>query len=216
MQISTLVEAAAELTALTGSPWSVSKLLDYCSKKRVALLCAKISIQEEDVESVTRQQPTESLWQNATGFSTYAPLKPEAVWLLRQDGSAKIKHPADGPRSWPVREILVTLEQVWVKADALQKIYASWRGEIRLQAEAQALTASAAPVVTENASDGVELVTGKRWTPEKLAELKSYREKHGTKKAAEFFGISEQFIRKKLPSEKPQPKGYSAFTYCMK
>jgi hypothetical protein len=137
MQISTLIEATAELTALTGSPWSASKVLDYCSQKLITL-CAKISIQEADVESVTRKQPTESLWQSATGFSTYAPLKPEAIWLLRQDGCVKIKHPADGPRSWPVREITVTLEQVWIKADALHKIYASWEKETRLQAKAQA------------------------------------------------------------------------------
>lgn len=74
----------------------------------------------------------------------------------------------------------------------------------------------APPVVTAGASDGVEPVTGKRWTPEKLAELKSYREKHGTKKAAEHFCISASLIRQKLPSEKPQPKGYSAFTYRTK
>ena len=74
----------------------------------------------------------------------------------------------------------------------------------------------AAPVVAVDESDCVEPVTGKRWTPEKLAELKSYREKHSTKKAAEFFGISGQLIRKMLPSEKPQPKGYSAFTHRMK
>ena len=80
----------------------------------------------------------------------------------------------------------------------------------------QTTTPSPAPVATESASGGGEPVTGKRWTPEKLAELKSYREKHGTKKAAEFFRISEQLIRQKLPSEKPQPKGYSAFTHRMK
>jgi hypothetical protein len=74
----------------------------------------------------------------------------------------------------------------------------------------------AAPVVAVGASDSVEPVTGKRWTPENLADLKSYRDKHGTKKAAEFFRISEQRIRQKLPSEKPQPKGYSAFTHRMK
>ena len=73
--------------------------------------------------------------------------------------------------------------------------------------------ATPAPVVAVGASGGVESVIGKRWTPEKLAELKSYREKHGTKKAAKFFCISEQLVRQKLPSEKPQPKGYSAFTH---
>lgn len=74
----------------------------------------------------------------------------------------------------------------------------------------------AAPVAAVSASGGVESAAGKRWTPEKLAELKSYRDKHGTKKAAEYFAISEQLIRRKLPSEKPQPKGYSAFTHRIK
>ena len=82
--------------------------------------------------------------------------------------------------------------------------------------EFQAMTPSPAPVIPAGASDGVEPVNGKRWTPEKTAELKSYREKYGTKKAAEFFGISTQLIRKMLPSEKPQSKGYSAFTYRKK
>ena len=57
---------------------------------------------------------------------------------------------------------------------------------------------------------------GKKWTPEKLAELKSYRDGHGTQKAAEYFGVSEQLIRRKLPSKKLQPKGYSAFVHRMK
>lgn len=83
----------------------------------------------------------------------------------------------------------------------------------------QAITPSPAPepqtlpLVAASAPGGMESATGKKWTPEKLAELKSYREKHGTKKAAEHFGISEQRIRGLLPSEKPQPKGYSAFTH---
>ena len=80
----------------------------------------------------------------------------------------------------------------------------------------QPTTPGPAPVVAESASGGVEPVAGKRWTSEKLAELKSYREKHGTKKTAEFFGISEQRIRQMLPSKKPQPKGYSAFTHRTK
>ena len=83
-------------------------------------------------------------------------------------------------------------------------------------AEALATIPSPALLMGVGASGGVEPVKGKRWTPEKTAELKSYREKYGTKKAAEFFGISAQRIRKILPSEKPQSKGYSAFTYRKK
>lgn len=44
--------------------------------------------------------------------------------------------------------------------------------------------------------------TQKRWTDEGKQELADYREKHGTKKAAEYFGISAQRIRQLLPGEK--------------
>lgn len=82
--------------------------------------------------------------------------------------------------------------------------------------EPQPTTPSRAPVETASASDGAEPATGKKWTSEKLNELKSYRDKHGTKKAAEYFNISQQLIRRKLPSEKPQPKGHSVFTHRIK
>ena len=105
------------------------------------------------------------------------------------------------------------LDAMRVPGDGGQTFSSRW-----LPSESQQQTPEppAPPVVAAGASGGVEPVTGKRWTPEKIAELKSYREKHGTKKAAEFFGISAQLIRKMLPSEKPQPKGYSAFTYRTK
>lgn len=54
---------------------------------------------------------------------------------------------------------------------------------------------------------------GKEWTPGRLAELKTYREQHGTKAAAEKYGISTARIRTLLPSGKPRPQGYSAFTH---
>jgi hypothetical protein len=41
--------------------------------------------------------------------------------------------------------------------------------------------------------------TAKRWTDEKLEELKAYRSKHGTKKTAEYFGISDGLVRQKDP-----------------
>jgi hypothetical protein len=43
----------------------------------------------------------------------------------------------------------------------------------------------------------------KKWTPEKLAELRAFRDEHGTKAAAKKFGISEARIRQLLPNEKP-------------
>jgi hypothetical protein len=53
----------------------------------------------------------------------------------------------------------------------------------------------------------------KKWTPEKLAELKAYREAHTMPETVEKFGITEQRIRKLLPTGKPQKKPYSAFTH---
>ncbi len=79
---------------------------------------------------------------------------------------------------------------------------------------AQPQAAAPAPVVADSASNAAG--NGKVWTPEKLAEVQAYREKYGTKKAAEHFKVSASLIRQKLPSKKPQPKGYSAFTHRIK
>ena len=66
------------------------------------------------------------------------------------------------------------------------------------------------------AADSASTVPGKVRTPEKLAEMKAYREKHGTKKAAAHYQVSEARIRKLLPGDKPNSKGYSAFTHHTK
>lgn len=79
---------------------------------------------------------------------------------------------------------------------------------------AQPQAAAPAPVVADSASNAAG--NGKVWTPEKLAEVQAYREKYGTKKAAEHFKVSASLIRQKLPRKKPQPKGYSAFTHRIK
>jgi hypothetical protein len=42
----------------------------------------------------------------------------------------------------------------------------------------------------------------KKWTPEKLDDLRAYRDKQGTKAAARQFGISEARVRQLLPTEK--------------
>ncbi len=52
---------------------------------------------------------------------------------------------------------------------------------------------------------------GEPWTPEALAELKAYRDVHGTKQAASHFHISESRVRVLLPGEKPKFKGYSVY-----
>jgi hypothetical protein len=58
--------------------------------------------------------------------------------------------------------------------------------------------------------------SSKRWTSEFLEEVRAYREQHGTKSAAEKYGVSESLIRRKLPSDKPRQQGYSAFTHRAK
>jgi hypothetical protein len=57
---------------------------------------------------------------------------------------------------------------------------------------------------------------GKKWTSEKLAELKAYRETHTMTETADKFEISEQRIRRLLPSGKPQKNPYSVFTHHIK
>ena len=73
---------------------------------------------------------------------------------------------------------------------------------------------TAAPVVADSASNAPG--NGKVWTPEKLAEAGAYRKKHGTKKTAAHYQVSEARIRQLLPGDKPTPKGYSAFTHRSK
>ncbi|MCZ2103089.1 MAG: hypothetical protein OZ923_03200 [Comamonadaceae bacterium] len=64
--------------------------------------------------------------------------------------------------------------------------------------------------------------TGKKWTPERRQKLASYRKKHGTKAAAEHYGISGARIRELLPKEPKEAKKpkkavpYSAFTHLIK
>ena len=59
-------------------------------------------------------------------------------------------------------------------------------------------------------------VTNRRWTPEKLAELKAYREAHTMKETAAKFGIAEQRIRQLLPSDKPKAKPFAGLIHRMK
>ena len=80
--------------------------------------------------------------------------------------------------------------------------------------EAAQAEPQAAPVVADSASNAPG--NGKVWTPEKLAEAGAYRKKHGTKKTAAHYQVSEARIRQLLPGDKPTPKGYSVFTHRMK
>lgn len=69
----------------------------------------------------------------------------------------------------------------------------------------------------QTAATSAHVVTGgKKWTPEKLAELKTYREAHTMPETAVKFGISEQRIRDLLPSKKPKAKPFAGLIHRMK
>jgi hypothetical protein len=57
---------------------------------------------------------------------------------------------------------------------------------------------------------------GKKWTEDKLAELRAYRNSHTMPETAAHFKISEARIRKLDPREKPKSKGYGVFTNHLK
>lgn len=68
---------------------------------------------------------------------------------------------------------------------------------------------SEAAVPAKNAtSTGTE----KKWVPEKLAELRAYRDTHTEAETAAHFKISGPRVRELLAKMKPKAKGYSAFT----
>lgn len=56
-------------------------------------------------------------------------------------------------------------------------------------------------------------VSGKKWVPEKLAELAAYRAAHTMPETAAKFGISEQRIRDLLPSKKPKAKPFAGLIH---
>ena len=61
------------------------------------------------------------------------------------------------------------------------------------------------------------LPSGKKWTDERLDELRRYRTQHGTKRAAEHFGISEARVRELLPSgKKPKATHFEGLIHRMK
>ena len=66
-------------------------------------------------------------------------------------------------------------------------------------------------------TNAVSVVTnGKRWTAEKLEELKAYRDAHTMPETANKFGITEQRIRQLLPRKKPKPTPFSGLIHRTK
>ena len=49
--------------------------------------------------------------------------------------------------------------------------------------------------------------TDKRWTDEFKAEVRAYREKHGLKKTAEYYNVSQSLIGRHVPA-KMRPAGH--------
>jgi hypothetical protein len=55
----------------------------------------------------------------------------------------------------------------------------------------------------ERKAPGGRKWTPGKWTPERKAELRDYRERHGTRAAAQKYGISDGRVRQLLPQEPP-------------
>ena len=58
--------------------------------------------------------------------------------------------------------------------------------------------------------------TGKRWTPEMLAELSAYRDRHTMPETAKKFGITEQRIRHLLPRKESKVTPFSGLGHRIK
>lgn len=98
----------------------------------------------------------------------------------------------------------------WVKATGIKSAYSfgPWNHTAtpcvapESQAEAPAVGAS---------GEG-----SKKWIPERLAELMEYRAAHGTKKAAEKYGISDSRVRALLPTMKPKATPFASMVHRLK
>jgi hypothetical protein len=100
----------------------------------------------------------------------------------------------------------------WMVPDDIRAMLKHWGGPWGSR-EFPFLAPNAATAQTLATPAHVETATGKKWTPDLLAELGFYRDTHGTKKTALHYRISEQRVRQLLPKKKPETKGYSAFTH---
>lgn len=136
------------------------------------------------------------------------------IWAHERGNVFQITHegvPWVDERGWNNGDMKLTMDVLPVLDEQLGKPRETLlrQGDASLNpiADSEALR-KAAPVKV--------LANIKRWTPDFIAEVETYRERFGTKKAAVYFQVSESLIRKKLPGKKPQPKGFSAFTHRLK
>jgi hypothetical protein len=80
-----------------------------------------------------------------------------------------------------------------------------------LAAQTESESAGAcAQQLTAHAGPPQPLTMNVRWTPEELKKLGTYRDEHGTKRAAKQFGISSARVRKLLPRDTPPQRWFSA------
>lgn len=77
--------------------------------------------------------------------------------------------------------------------------------------------ASQAAEVAQAAPAMGEKGQGKVWTDDRKAEVRAYREKHGLKQTANFYGVSQATISKHVPAkEESTPLGFSVFSHRIK
>lgn len=57
----------------------------------------------------------------------------------------------------------------------------------------------------------IDTLNGKRWTPKRIEELRRYRKEHGTKMAAQHFGITASRVRALLPKQEARPEPANPF-----
>ena len=127
LTISTLAQAAAELTKLTDKQWTEPELLDFASQQLIPLH-AVVQIEDKDISS-KHSQSIEDVWREKQVCWTLAAVPAMNTRILLLHSTTAVRHPFDGPRDWPVRELPVTIEQVRVKAETLLQIRDAWHNK---------------------------------------------------------------------------------------
>jgi len=202
LTISTIPEALAELAKQTGRAWTDSELLDLAANRGIELHAAPPITAQTTIQKFVIGEGLVEKFRSGPGHARLAVLFPWQVGQLWLSGETLARHTErhdeiEGEYQWFTEPVRVTREQVRIKAATLEKILTIWRKE------------QPAPATDTE-------TPGKKWTPEKLAELKAYREAHAMPDTAAKFGITEQRIRQLLPSNKPKAKPFAGLIHRMK
>ena len=88
--------------------------------------------------------------------------------------------------------------------------FAAWGQSVEFEMPPE-LVAMAVPtrIMQATGKPVTDLGTEKKWTPDKLADLTTYRNDHTMPETAKKFGITEQRIRQLLPSKKPKAQPFT-------